>query len=48
MEDREFLLGMRRGILVWLDAIERKLGIHPTTSQLRAAYKALKGKDASQ
>ena len=37
-----FWLSVRQGILLVVDAIERFLGISPTTAEVRAMYKASK------
>ena len=37
-----FWLSVRQGILLVVDAIERFLGISPTTAEVRAMYKAAK------
>jgi hypothetical protein len=34
-DDRGFWLAQREALLMWLDAIERRLGIEPRTAQLR-------------
>jgi len=39
MDEREFWLGIRRGLLLWLDLIERRFDVQPTTSRLRSAHK---------
>jgi len=38
---RDFWLSIRRGLLIIVDAIERKLGITPLTTELRRWWKAL-------
>jgi hypothetical protein len=37
--DKAFWLAMRQALLMQLDAIERRLGISPTTAELRRASK---------
>jgi len=39
MNETEFLLAVRQALLMMLDAIERKLGISPRTSELRKMVK---------
>jgi len=34
-DDREFWMLIRQGLLLIIDALERKLGISPRTSELR-------------
>ena len=41
MTDREFLLEMRRALLVALDALERRLEISPRTSEVRETLKSV-------
>ncbi|HUW09675.1 MAG TPA: hypothetical protein VM537_08080 [Anaerolineae bacterium] len=36
MEDRDFWLAVRRALLIVLSAMEKHLGIRPTTAQLRS------------
>lgn len=38
--DRSFWISMRQALLMQLDAIERKLGISPTTAEIRKLVKA--------
>jgi hypothetical protein len=42
VDEREFLVQIRQGLLFLLDVVEGKLWIHPTTAQLRGIHKALK------
>jgi hypothetical protein len=42
MEDREFWLAVRQAVLMFLDAMERKLGITPRTSELRQLERELR------
>lgn len=39
MEDREFWLQIREAALHFVDIVERRLAIHPTTADLRRAAK---------
>jgi len=39
VNEREFWVGLRQGLLMILDALERWLKIEPTTSEIRKAHK---------
>jgi len=41
LSERDFLMMVREAILLLLDAIERKMEIHPRTSTLRKEAKRL-------
>ena len=38
-DDRTFWLGIRQALLAIIDIIERKIGISPTTSEVRKFHK---------
>ena len=41
LSDYDFWMILRRALLLILDAIERKLGICPTTADIRSKYRVL-------
>jgi hypothetical protein len=40
MTDHEFWMAIRQALLMALDALERKLGISPTTAQIRKSFRS--------
>lgn len=42
MDDKEFLMLLRQALLLALDALERKIGICPTTADIRKVHKCNK------
>lgn len=48
MADKDFLMAIRQAILMALDAIERKCGVSPRTSEIREWHRRSHNKQAEQ
>ena len=47
LSDYDFWMMIRNAVLLFLDAIEKKLGLSPTTAEIRSQYKRAGGQKIS-